>query len=91
MKFWNLAHLIDVDFLVENNSDARWQANLFGQIKRGSALPPSQNTNALSMQPFLGVATTQPDDRFTKFTFEDLREEPFKAQLQGRCQGTKRW
>ena len=37
----------------------------------------------MGMQPFLGVAITQPDDRFTKFTFDDLMEEPFKAQLPG--------
>jgi YidC/Oxa1 family membrane protein insertase len=37
----------------------------------------------MGMHPFLGVAVTQPDDRFTKFTFDDLAEEPFKAQLPG--------
>jgi YidC/Oxa1 family membrane protein insertase len=76
-------YLIDVDYLVENNSDQRWQANLFGQIKRDSSPPPSAESSGMGMQPFLGVATTQPDDRFTKFTFDDLAEEPFKAQLPG--------
>jgi YidC/Oxa1 family membrane protein insertase len=37
----------------------------------------------MGLKPFLGVAITQPDDRFTKFTFDDLAEEPFKAQLPG--------
>ena len=77
------SYLIDVDYLIENNSAERWQGNLFGQIKRGSAPPPSANTNAMGMKPFLGVALTQPDDRFTKFTFDDLEEESFKAQLPG--------
>ena len=76
-------YLIKVDYLIENNSDERWQANLFGQIKRQSAPPPSSSSHAMGMQPFLGVAVTQPDDRFTKFTFKDLAEEPFKAQLPG--------
>jgi len=76
-------YLIDIDYIVENNSAERWQANLFGQIKRQSAAPPSATTNALAMAPFLGVAVTQPDDRFTKFKFDDLAEEPFKAQLPG--------
>ncbi len=76
-------YLIKVEYLVENNSAQRWQANLFGQIKRGSGPPPSASSHAMGMQPFLGVAVTQPDDRFTKFTFEDLAEEPFKAQLPG--------
>ncbi len=76
-------YLVDVEFLVSNNSDQRWQANLFGQIKRESALPPSQETNFMGMQPFLGVATTTTDDRFLKFTFGDLADESFKAQLPG--------
>ncbi len=76
-------YLIDVDYLVENTGSAPWQANLFGQIKRQSALPPSVVNNAMGLKPFLGVAITQPDDRFTKFTFNELAEEPFKAQLPG--------
>lgn len=76
-------YLIDVDLLVENNSSERWQANLFGQIKRGSEPPPSAGTNSMGLKPFLGVATTLPDDRFSKYTFSDLEEEPFKAQLPG--------
>ncbi|MCB1705631.1 MAG: membrane protein insertase YidC [Halioglobus sp.] len=76
-------YLIKVDYLIENNSTERWQANLFGQIKRQSGPPPSASSHAMGMQPFLGVAVTQPDDRFTKFTFDDLAEDPFKAQLPG--------
>ena len=38
-------YLMDVQYLVENNSDERWQANLFGQIKRGNAPVPSASDN----------------------------------------------
>jgi YidC/Oxa1 family membrane protein insertase len=76
-------YLVNVDYLVENNSSARWQANLFGQIKRDNNPPPSAESSGMGMQPFLGFAVTQPDDRFTKFTFDDLAEESFKAQLPG--------
>ena len=37
----------------------------------------------MGLHPFLGAATTQPDDHFTKFTFADMAEEPFKAQIPG--------
>jgi len=77
------SYLMRVDYLVSNGSDARWQANLFGQIKRDSSPAPSANQSGMGMQPFLGAAITQPDDRFTKFTFEDMAEEPLKAQLPG--------
>lgn len=77
------SYLVRVDYLVTNGSDARWQANLFGQIKRDSSPAPSASQSGMGMQPFLGAAITQPDDRFTKFTFEEMAEEPFKAQLPG--------
>ena len=74
-------YLVQIDYLVENNSNARWQANLFGQIKRDSTPASSDSQSGMGMQPFLGAAITQPDERFTKFSFDDMKEEPFKAQL----------
>ena len=77
-------YLINIDFLIENGSDTRWQANLFGQLKRdNSPQPSSGSSGGMGLQPFLGAATTQPDDHFTKFTFQDMAEEPFKATLPG--------
>ena len=77
-------YLVDVDYLVENGSGERWQANLFGQIKRDSSpAPAATGSGGMGLNPFLGAALTQPDERFTKFTFDDMREEPFKAPLPG--------
>ena len=76
-------YLVQVDYLVENGGDSRWQANMFGQIKRDSTPAPSSSSSGMGMQPFLGAAITQPDERFAKFSFEDMAEEPFKAQLPG--------
>ncbi len=77
-------YLIEVDYLVQNGSDSRWQANLFGQIKRDSSPAPSATgSGGMGINPFLGAALTQPDDHFTKFSFEDMAEEPFKAPLPG--------
>ena len=75
-------YLVKVDYLVENGSSSRWQANLFGQLKRDSSPAPSASASGgMGLAPFLGAATTQPDDHFTKFTFEDMKEDPFKATL----------
>ncbi|MEE4143161.1 MAG: membrane protein insertase YidC, partial [Halieaceae bacterium] len=77
-------YLVKVDFLVNNGSQERWQANLFGQLKRDSTPAPTAGSSAaMGLHPFLGAATTQPDDHFTKFTFEDMAENPFKATLPG--------
>lgn len=76
-------YLIKVEYLVDNGSSDRWQATLFGQIKRDSSPAPNADSSGMGMQPFLGAAITQPDERFTKFSFDDMKEEPFKAQLPG--------
>jgi YidC/Oxa1 family membrane protein insertase len=77
-------YLVKVQYLIENNSSARFQANLFGQLKRDSSpAPASGSSGSMGLHPFLGAATTQPDDHFTKFTFADMAEEPFKAQIPG--------
>ena len=77
------SYVINVDYLINNGSTERFQANLFGQIKRDSSADPAASSSGMGMVPFLGAAVTQPDDRFTKFSFEDMEEEPFKAQLPG--------
>ncbi len=76
-------YLVDVEYLVENTGQERWQANLFGQIKRDSTPAPAADSAGMGLQPFLGAAITQPDDRFTKFSFADMAEEPFRATLPG--------
>jgi YidC/Oxa1 family membrane protein insertase len=76
-------YLIGVEFLVENGSEDRWQANLFGQLKRDSSPTSSAAPGGMGLNPFLGAALTQPDEHFTKFTFEKMAEEPFKATLPG--------
>ncbi|TXS93737.1 membrane protein insertase YidC [Parahaliea maris] len=75
--------LVKVEYLVQNDSQQRFQANLFGQLKRDSTPAPNADTGGMGIKPFLGSALTQPDERFTKFSFDDMKEEPFKAQLPG--------
>ncbi|MBA6413659.1 membrane protein insertase YidC [Parahaliea sp. F7430] len=76
-------YLIYVDYLVENRSEQRWQANFFGQLKRDSSPAPNADTTGMGLKPFLGSAITQPDERFTKFDFGDMKKEPFKKNLPG--------
>ena len=77
------SYVVDVTYLIDNQSSERWQANLFGQIKRDSSVAPQSDSGGMGMQPFLGAATTTPDDRFKKFDFEDMRKEPFRESLEG--------
>ena len=76
-------YLTRISYLVENRGPEPWQGNLFGQIKRDSSAAPSASSGGMGLQPFLGAAITQPDERFTKFSFKDMRENPFSEALPG--------
>ena len=74
-------HLIDLEYLVTNKSDANWKANLFGQIKRDSYEPPSDS--GIGVKPFLGGAITTPEKNYHKISFDDLDDESLKSESKG--------
>jgi YidC/Oxa1 family membrane protein insertase len=77
------SYAITVTWLVDNHSLSPWSARPFAQLKRDNSLAPGTDSGAMGMKPFLGAALTQPDERFTKFTFDDIASEPFKKELPG--------
>lgn len=76
-------YLIDIQYLIENNSNATWSAGLFGQIKRDNTADPAADTSGMGMAPYLGAAITLPDEPYKKISFEDIAEKPFKTTNQG--------
>ncbi len=76
-------YVADVTFLVNNQSSARFSANMFGQIKRDGSKAPKADTSGMGMMPFLGAATTTPEDRFYKMDFNEIREEGFRETITG--------
>ena len=77
------SHTIGVQYSVTNRSAQVAQVTPFVQIKRDSSPAPATGDSGMGMQPFLGSALTQPNQRFTKFNFEDMAEDPFRADLTG--------
>ena len=77
------SHTITINQTVSNPSAAIAQVTPFVQLKRDSSPAPVSSDSGMGMQPFLGSALTQPDQRFTKFDFEDMAEDPFRADLPG--------
>lgn len=74
-------YLINVEYLIDNQSTSTWSAQLYGQIKRDS-----QNfvkVSALEMNPYLGAAITTPDENYKKLTFAKIAESEFKTTEQG--------
>ena len=77
------SHVVTVVHDLTNNSSESANITPFAQIKRDSTKAPVGSESSMGMQPFLGSALTQPDQRFAKFDFEDMAENPFKADLSG--------
>ena len=77
------SHTIGVHYTITNVAAEAAQLTPFVQLKRDSSPAPVASDAGMGMQPFLGSALTQPDQRFTKFDFEDMAEDPFRADLTG--------
>ncbi|MEE4203242.1 MAG: membrane protein insertase YidC [Halieaceae bacterium] len=76
-------YLVDVRFEVRNNTGDRWQGVPFAQLKRDNTPPPDADQSGFGLQPFLGAALTQPDERFSKYAFDDIADEPFRKPIPG--------
>ena len=77
------SHTITVSYDIYNSGNTTIQLTPFAQLKRDSSPAPVATDAGMGMQPFLGSAITQPDQRFNKFDFDDMADDPFKADLVG--------
>jgi len=71
---------VDVSFDIRNGGSSVASVTSFAQLKRDNTQAPDGNTG-FGVSPYLGAALTQPDERYTKLSFSDLRDEPFSKRL----------
>ena len=76
-------YLIDVDYIVDNNSGSDWQTTFYSQISRDQSKDPGSDTAGFGMQSYLGAATTTADDPYKKISFKDIGKENFRNQYAG--------
>jgi YidC/Oxa1 family membrane protein insertase len=74
-------YLIDVNYVISNTLQRDWRATFYAQIKRDGSTDPSveSGSGGLGVHPFLGAAVHTNDERFKKFTFDNMKEHPFTA------------
>ena len=75
------SYLVDIEFLIENNTGTNWQANTFGQIKRDRFDDPS-SVGGFG-RTFLGFVTTTVDDPYIKVDFDDIDDRSESAETLG--------
>lgn len=76
-------YLVQVDYLIDNQSSEPWQAAMFSQLKRDGEDPFASETQGMGMQPYVGGATFSTDGPYTKLPFDDVAEDGYKAQIEG--------
>ncbi len=68
---------INLEFIVNNQSEQQWAGNLFGQIKRDRSDDPTQSTD-MGMQSYLGGVFSTAEDPYEKIDFDDMDDAQFK-------------
>jgi len=77
------SYLINVDYLINNQSSEDFSAAFYGQIKRDNTQDPAaESSSGMGMQPYLGFATTTADERFKKIDFEDVADKKFTGSTE---------
>ncbi|MCW8195567.1 membrane protein insertase YidC [Proteobacteria bacterium 005FR1] len=75
------SNLVDVNYLVDNQSTQLWTAHLYGQIKRDSFDP--NPSGGFGMRSFLGVSTTRLDENYVKYDLDRIAEERVNFERPG--------
>lgn len=79
-RFARDSYEIDVRYLIDNQSDDVWQANMTGKIVRDQAPDPTAQ-NSLGIRAFLGMVVSTPEDPYEKYDFDDLTDEPVNQSV----------
>jgi YidC/Oxa1 family membrane protein insertase len=76
-RFHRGEYLVDVEYVITNNSSEAWSANMFGQIKRDNTEDPSASSSGMGLSPYLGAAIHLTDEPYKKVSFADIKEAKF--------------
>jgi len=75
------SYLIDIEYLIDNQSAQPWQGNVFGQIKRGTFDDPSDAGGF--GRTYLGFVTTNPEDPYIEIEFDDIDDSVPAHEMRG--------
>ncbi len=75
------AYVIDIEYLVENNSSQTWQGHLYRQFRRNYV--ESKGGFLTRLPTFTGGAIYTPEEKFDKIPFSEMAEEPLELDVTG--------
>nr|WP_067289210.1 membrane protein insertase YidC [Marinobacterium profundum] len=78
-SFTKGSYQIGLEYIVDNQSQQSWTANLFGQIKRDRSEDPAATTD-MGMQSYLGPIFSTAENNYQKYDFDDIDDGAFKQR-----------
>lgn len=75
------SYLVNIDYLVSNQSSELWRAAPYGQIRRSDF--DVETDVGFGMQPYLGAAITTPETNYDKVSFSDIKDEKVQVVKTG--------
>ncbi|MEQ9210330.1 MAG: membrane protein insertase YidC [Pseudomonadales bacterium] len=72
-------YLIDIEYLIDNQSDSNWSAAFYGQINRDDYIPDIDSM--FGAAPYVGAAVTTPEERYKKVEFEDIADVRYRESV----------
>jgi YidC/Oxa1 family membrane protein insertase len=75
------SHIIEVKYLIDNQSDSTYEGSLFGRLKRN--LIEESGSAFGVMRTYTGAAVNTPDVRYKKLPFDEMEKKPFRAHVGG--------
>lgn len=79
--FTRNSYLVNVEYLIDNQSANPWSGNFYGQIKRDSK--NFVKVSAFALNPYLGGAITTQEEKYKKVTFGDLDKAAVEVSEKG--------
>lgn len=76
-EFSRNSYLVNVNYVIKNQSTHNWEASFYAQIKRDNSADPSAQSGNMGIHPYLGFATTMQDEKFKKVKFADIEKTSF--------------
>ena len=76
--FYRDSYYVDVRYEVQNNTNQKWQGYLYAQFV-STETSDDENTSFLGLgrlPSFTGGAIYTPEEKYTKISFDDMREQP---------------
>jgi YidC/Oxa1 family membrane protein insertase len=73
---------IGLAYQIANKSAQAWQGNLYLQLMRKNAPPPSAK-GFVSLTTYFGAAVNSPEKPFNKITFKQMQENPYSQNIVG--------